>query len=115
MADGQVDPTQADPTINKILRKVNNMTTDNDSEFTGVHIRNLFTYRTPYPRDLVEAFEDQMARLQEAEGLDEDELDWEISRNLAYSDFGNSFLDEGGVVPTEWEEQADNCELVLLA
>ena len=68
MEDGQVDPTQADPTINKILRKDNNMTTDNGSEFTGVHIRNLFTYRTPYPRDLVQAFEAQMAELQEAEG-----------------------------------------------
>ena len=93
--------------INKILRKVNDLTV-NGSRITGVHIRNLFTYRTPYPRDLVEAFADQLARLQEAEDLNEDDLDWELDT------FGCSIL-EDDVVPAEWVERADDCALVLLA
>ena len=107
--DGQVNPTQADPTINKILRTVD------DSDITGVHIRNLFTYRTQHPRVLVQAFRAEMARLQEAEDLDEDDWDTEISKSLAYSTFGCSFLNEGGKVPAEWEEIADSCDLVLIA
>jgi len=106
---GKVNRTQADPTINKILRTVN------DSDITGVHIRNLFTYRTPHPSVLVQKFEAEMRRLQKAKVLDEDKWDREISKHLAYSTFGCSFLDEGGKVPAEWEEIAKFCDLVVIA
>ena len=106
---GKVNRTQADPTINKILRTVN------DSDITGIHIRNLFTYRTPHPSVLVQKFEAEMRRLQKAKVLDEDKWDREISKHLAYSTFGCSFLDEGGKVPAEWEEIAKFCDLVVIA
>ena len=90
---GKLIPDQADRTINKILEAFE------ETHVTGIHIRNLFTYRTPYPSKLIGELEKQMEIVDEKE---------------AYARLG--FVLENGDL-AEWQEMAaaDDCHLVVAA
>ena len=112
---------EADPTINQILKAVDK------GKFgqgvTGVHIRNLFTLRSPHPENLVQDFKDAIEAAIEEENKEKETVDEiyypefehnseESARKVLFPLLG--YKDEGEV-PEEWKQTAADCELVVVA
>ena len=103
---------KADPTINQILQAVDEGTFGFDVK--GVHIRNLFTYRTSKPDDLIEEFDDEIERIRQESEQENPNLENEILIHLACEQFG-CVLDVTGGPPDDWVTIAEFCKYVVVA
>ena len=101
----------ADPTINRILKAADaNMfgLLKRDEKWTGIYIRNLFTYRSPKPKDLVDKIKIAKNRFINEEKNQETKKTQEFKdacRNNALKEFGWVGSDL-----REWETTAKKCE-----
>lgn len=103
---------KADKTINIILKAVDNEWFDDDEdEVTGVHIRNLFSYRTSQPSVLIEAFKRKKMELQAANNIDWQQgalrhlgccLDGQLREWLQDNMFDNMFEEKCKYVIVGW-------------
>ena len=103
---GGTNSWQADRTINTILKAVDAGWFDNENEgiiVQGVHIRNLFTYRSSKPADLVAEYTSKLMQL--------------TCKILAHQHLGLCYDDNTleMLVPREWEQTAEQCQHVIVA
>ena len=96
---------KSDQTINRILRAADAKMFGHD-RWIGVYIRNLFTLRSPDPKDVETAFKKQMEKYKKENNLKE--------VNEACRDHALSELQVGSGFK-EWTETAKKCKRVIVA
>ena len=97
---------KSDPTINRILKAADANMFGGDGMWTGVYIRNLFTFMSPKPEDVEKEFKEEMEKYKKEKNLKE--------VNEACRDYALSELQVGSNFD-EWKETAKNCEKIIVA